>query len=399
MREVGSLEAQSVSDPPRWASEHPELGFEPLPNEPYLSESYFEHEREKIFRKVWLNVGRIDDCPEPGCYFMRELEVCGASVLIAHGFDGTVRAFYNVCSHRGNKLVWTERGAAKYLTCCFHGWSYDLEGNLRGVLDEGEFRNLEKGKLGLTPIACEVWKGFIYINFQSEPDETLLEYLDGVPDALHDYPFDELELTFRYDVEEQSNWKVIADSQNEMHHAPVLGPVHGSFADTYTSTEEGYTRLTVFERFGRHTVWGGDVRDDFEPWGLEKRLGELTPAREHSFPTKAGVFDYYAIFPNQVIGLLGSSMFHYNFWPIAVDRTRWETRMYFPTAQTAADLFTQHYWKAKLRDVLSEDVAGHEQTYAGIATRAKSHFQLCDQEIPIRAFHNILHSYVPAELA
>ena len=85
---------------------------------------------------------------------MRELEVCGRvgsdrARIRRHGSCVLQRVFAS-----GNKLVWTERGAAKYLTCCFHGWSYDLEGNLRGVLDEGEFRNLEKGKLGLTPIAC-----------------------------------------------------------------------------------------------------------------------------------------------------------------------------------------------------------------------------------------------------
>jgi phenylpropionate dioxygenase-like ring-hydroxylating dioxygenase large terminal subunit len=393
------MEAQTVSDPPRWASEYPELGFEELPIEPYLSERYFEQERERIFRKVWLNVGRMDDCPEPGCYFMREVEVCGASVLITHGFDGSVRAFYNVCSHRANKLVWTERGKAKYLTCCFHGWSYDIEGNLRGVLDEGEFRNLEKGKLGLTPIACEVWKGFIYINFDPEPEETLLDYLDGVPDALHDYPFDDLKLTFRYDVEEKSNWKIIADSQNEIYHLPALGPVHGSHGGTYSGTEEGYTRLTVFEKFGRHTVWGTGLRDDYEAWGVEKKLSELTPVWDHGFPTKGDVFDFYQIFPNQVIGLLANSVFHYNFWPLAVDRSRWEIRVYYPPAENAADLFFQHYWKAKLRDVLSEDTAGHEQTHAGIATRAKSHFVLGDQEIQIRAFHKTLHSYVSPELA
>ena len=170
-------------------------------------------------------------------------------------------------------------------------------------------------------------------------------------------------------------------------------------AGTYSGTEEGYTRLTVFEKFGRHTVWGTGSARRLRAVGSRKRLGELTRVWDHSFPTKSDVFDFYHIFPNQVIGLLANSVFHYNFWPLAVDRTRWEIRMYFPVAQSAADLFFQHYWKAKLRDVLSEDTAGHEQTHAGIAARAKSHFVLGDQEIQIRAFHKTLHSYVPAELA
>src|SRR5881409_767832 len=97
----GGLMATSATTP-RWASEYPELGFDPLPVEPLISPRYYELEKERIFRRVWLNVGTIAaDCPNPGDYFVKEIEVCDASVLVMHGKDGQIRAFYNVCSHRG----------------------------------------------------------------------------------------------------------------------------------------------------------------------------------------------------------------------------------------------------------------------------------------------------------
>jgi phenylpropionate dioxygenase-like ring-hydroxylating dioxygenase large terminal subunit len=386
--------------PKRWESQYPELGTEPLPVEPYISQRYFELERERIFERVWLNVGRIDDCPNPGDYFVRDVVVCNASVLITHGKDGIIRAFYNVCSHRGNKLVWDERGKTKnYISCCFHGWTYDLEGRLRSVTDEGNFAELDKERLGLTPLPTETWKGFIFVNFDPEPNETLADYLGLAATELADYPLEELSLTWRYDIPERSNWKVSMDAQNELYHLPVLGPVHGSSAALYTTTPEGYTRFSHFKRLGRHTLWSTDRNPDYESQGLERVLFEKAPLSKVQMPTHGEVFDYYAIFPNFVMAILMNTMLAYNFWPLAVDHTVWEVRMYVPRPENAGELLYQHYWKAKIRDVLAEDIASHESTYAGLATRAKKEFHLQDEEIQIRSFHKTLHSYVdPAEV-
>jgi phenylpropionate dioxygenase-like ring-hydroxylating dioxygenase large terminal subunit len=166
---------------PRWAAKYPELGTGSLPIDPYVESEYLDFEREHIFRTAWLNVGRIDDVPQSGSYFVREIELLNASVLVTHASDGVIRAFHNVCSHRQNKLVWKSRGTCRgYLSCQFHGWTYDLEGKLRGVLDEENFHALDKDRLGLTPLATGVWEGFIFVNFQAEPDETLEEYLSGL---------------------------------------------------------------------------------------------------------------------------------------------------------------------------------------------------------------------------
>lgn len=384
----------------RWAAKYPELGTGPLPVEPYVSEQYYELERERIFRRVWLNIGSIDDCPRPGDHFVREVEVCNASVLVIHDADGGIQAFHNVCSHRGNKLVWSAYGSTKaYLGCCFHGWTYDLKGRLRGVMDEGNFAPLPKEQLGLTPIRTEMWKTFIFINFDAEGTETLEEYLGPAAEAMEPFPLEKLALRWRYDVPEQANWKVALEAQDEIYHLPVLGPVHDSAARLYTTTEEGFTRLSWFERLGKHTVWATDRDPGYESIGLEKLLLEKAPPAEVELPTRGEIFDFYVIFPNFVIAMLAGSLFTYNFWPQAVDRTVWEIRLHAPQPRDAAELMYQHYSKGKFRDTLAEDIAGHENTHKGLASRAKSHIYLQDDEIQIRSFHRTLHEFVdPAEV-
>src|SRR3970282_2107128 len=102
----------------RWATRYPELGTEPLPVEPNISPEYFERERERIFKRCWLNVGRIDEIPKTGNYFIKEIETLRASVVVVRGKDGAIRGFYNVCRHRGNKLA-LENGHARSFVCGF----------------------------------------------------------------------------------------------------------------------------------------------------------------------------------------------------------------------------------------------------------------------------------------
>lgn len=157
----------------KWHDRYPELGTGPIPIEPYVSRAYFEKERDHIFRKVWLNIGRVEQLPQPGDYFVKDLAVCTTSVLVVRGKDGAIRAFHNMCSHRGNQLVWDHKGTCQAVTCKFHGWVYGLDGALRHITDEDNFFGLKKETLGMTPVSAETWEGFIFINVDPNPTQTL----------------------------------------------------------------------------------------------------------------------------------------------------------------------------------------------------------------------------------
>src|SRR4029079_3680029 len=146
---------------------------------------------------TWLNVGRVEQLPRAGSYFTRELDAARTSVVIVRDTEGEVRAFHNMCRHRGNKLVWSDypgeevSGTCRQFTCKYHAWRYSLEGDLTVVQQEGEFFDLDKADYGLVSVRCEVWEGFIFINFDHDAIP-LTEYLGDFAKGLEGYPFHEL---------------------------------------------------------------------------------------------------------------------------------------------------------------------------------------------------------------
>ena len=141
---------------------------------------------------------------------------------------GEVKAFHNICSHRGNKLVWNDMpleetsGFCKQFTCKYHAWRYDLDGNLTFVQQEGEFFDLDKSRYGLVPVHCDVWEGFIFVNFAPEPEQSLRDFLGPMITGLEGYPFGELTSRLYYRSEVKANWKLYMDAFQEFYHAPVL---------------------------------------------------------------------------------------------------------------------------------------------------------------------------------
>ena len=105
---------------------------DPISSDPIVSREWFEWERDYIFKKCWLNIGTADEIPNVGDYIVREIQAAKASVLVVRAKDGVIRAFHNVCRHRGNKLVWDYKGNKKGANwaCRFHGFVYGGDGEL-----------------------------------------------------------------------------------------------------------------------------------------------------------------------------------------------------------------------------------------------------------------------------
>jgi phenylpropionate dioxygenase-like ring-hydroxylating dioxygenase large terminal subunit len=152
-----------------------------------LSAAHFEQERAKIFRRSWLIVGHAADVPEPGSYFVRNLPTLNTSLLVTRGRDGKVRAFHNVCTHRGNKLVREGHGCQRQFSCGFHGWTFSPEGELVVVTDEHQFQDLDKSALGLRSVRTEVWEDLVFVNVDPEPKETLRQWLGELADDYTGY--------------------------------------------------------------------------------------------------------------------------------------------------------------------------------------------------------------------
>jgi len=392
----------------KWTTQYPELGTDPIPIERCLSPQYFEQERERIFRRVWLNIGREEEIPHKGDYFVKDLEVCNSSILVVRGKDDVIRAFYNMCSHRGNKVVRACTGRTGGFVCGFHGWKYDLSGNLLHVPDEEQFFDFERGKYGLTSIAADLWNGFIFINLNPQPAETLGEFLGELGEGLTGYPFDQMALVGTYRAEVKANWKVTLDSFQEGYHVAFLHK--RSAGRAYADQKNPVTHALAFRLFKLHRMMSIPGAASYRPTPVEMlahRFGssitnvEENRGSQHSLPaalnpTKSAnwVFDMIIFFPNLFMFLFDGTYFTYNFWPLATDRTVWETRTYYPQAENAGQRFSQEYAKCALRDTLREDGNTLEAIHGNLASGAKTHFVLQDQEILIRHSHKVVAEMV-----
>jgi phenylpropionate dioxygenase-like ring-hydroxylating dioxygenase large terminal subunit len=157
--------------------QYPDLGTGPVPVDIYHEPAVFEKEREAIFKKCWHLVGRVEQVAEPGAFFVYTLPTFGHSILICRDKERHINGFHNVCQHRGSVVQHRAEGKCAVFTCRFHGWSYDLKGQLVRVRDEEGFCDLNKEKLRLPPIATQVWQGFVFIHLDEKPTESLEEYM------------------------------------------------------------------------------------------------------------------------------------------------------------------------------------------------------------------------------
>ena len=162
----------------------PRLSDRPIDGSRYWSRDFMQAEWEGIWTKAWLIGGLASQVAKPGDFFT--YEIGRESILVTHGEDGQIRAFYNLCRHRGNKLVWNDypgeevSGSCRQFVCKYHAWRYNLQGDLTFVQQEQEFFDLDKSRYGLVSVHCEVWEGFIFVNFASHteaPEQSLRDFL------------------------------------------------------------------------------------------------------------------------------------------------------------------------------------------------------------------------------
>ena len=185
----------------------------------YTSPGVLRLEQEGLFAKMWLCVGREADIPTAGDYFTHQ--IAGESVIVMRGGDGAVRAFYNVCRHRGARLLDAACGKGlSRVVCPYHAWTYRLDGTLAQVprMDEG----FERESFGLVPVRLGTWAGFIFLNLDAEA-EPLETYLADLPDLAR-FKMEDLRLGKRIEYEVAANWKLICENYSECYHCPGVHP-------------------------------------------------------------------------------------------------------------------------------------------------------------------------------
>ncbi len=247
----------------------PILRGDPMSGDRYHSRDFMNREWEQMWTRVWHIGGLKAQFEEPGDVVTHNIGP--ESILMVMGEDGQIRAYHNLCLHRGNRLVYAEEAHLPQIVCSYHGWRYDYNGVVQDVQDPEDFpQGNPCGKLKLREIPCQAWGGFVWFNM--DPDaSSIREHLGVVADQLDAYGMENMVRVQYMTVEVECNWKVIQDNFNESYHLPTLHPeINFMIEDSY--------RETVFElyRSGHNRMlMKGGLPAKSSSLAIEKPLEEI----------------------------------------------------------------------------------------------------------------------------
>jgi phenylpropionate dioxygenase-like ring-hydroxylating dioxygenase large terminal subunit len=242
--------------------------------EAYVSEDYARAERDKLWAKVWQQVGRVEEIPEVGNYLT--YDILDESIVVVRSAADTLRAFYNVCSHRGRRLIDCPKGARnacghakKSLVCGFHGWAYDLEGACIHVPEGNDWQgSLTRENTQLNSVKVDTWGGWIWIN-QDPNCEPLRDYLEPAASMLDPFQLQNQRYRWRRWLIFDCNWKVAMEAFNEIYHLRKTHPEMMAFGDY-----PGWAKVQ-----GKHSNIGYEAPKGMEETMGKNRLGKGDPRK------------------------------------------------------------------------------------------------------------------------
>ncbi|RIK42566.1 MAG: (2Fe-2S)-binding protein [Chloroflexi bacterium] len=303
------------------------LQAETLPPRVYHDQEVFDWEIEAWFRQEWLFVGREEDLPETGSFF--RVDAFGENIVVVRGNDGVIRAFYNVCRHRGSTIIEEDAGRIVRFQCPYHAWIYDLTGKLRPPMHTDTLENFSCEAFSLIPVHVGTWAGHIFISLAEEP-MPFEEHLGDFRSHFDRFNLHELRRTDRIVYDTRANWKGIVENYEECYHCPGVHPLLNHI--TPVTLPGGSLRGD-----GQWACGWMILDDQFETMSMDgylhgrKVLPTMTPDDLRRI--------YYAVvWPNLLFSLHPDFLMLHYLWPLAPDRTTIVCELYFhPDAMAEPD--------------------------------------------------------------
>jgi phenylpropionate dioxygenase-like ring-hydroxylating dioxygenase large terminal subunit len=354
-----------------------------LPGWLYHDPEFFEAEKKAFLRRAPQVVCHESEIREPGEW--RSLEYLGESVIVIRGDDGEVRAFSNVCRHRGSRIVDGAAGCAKVLQCPYHAWSYARDGKLVGVPHRHEYPGLQTEKLGLFPVALENWRGFLFVTL--EPGSpSVAEMMAPYEDEVAPYRFEDLRVLGRVTVRpRQLNWKTLCDNYSDHLHIPVGHP--------------GLTRL-----FGRNyridaephaDRMQGDIIEKESANPSERAYQKWLPEAEHLPESHRRKWLYYKLFPNIAFDIYPDQVDFMQFLPVSSTETLLREISYaLPDDRREMKAVRYLNWRINRR-VNAEDTELITRVQLGMQSPTYQAGPLGISEVCLRSFAKKLRKMIP----
>ncbi|MEM6714704.1 MAG: aromatic ring-hydroxylating dioxygenase subunit alpha [Cyanobacteria bacterium P01_C01_bin.147] len=328
-----------------------------LPAAAYVSDRYLQQERATVFQQYWVCVGLASDAPNPGDVY--PTEVAGMPIVLVRDRAGTLRAFHNVCSHRGLQLVSTPCNVRGALQCPYHAWTYKLDGKLRGTPHFGgyykdTYDGFDRDSQGLQAIRCEQWLDLVFVNLSGDAPP-LAEYLQPVRDRWASYDLDQLRREPReVGLTCNANWKLAVENFSESYHLTWVHPA-----------------LNSCSRMEDH--FGFDVGEMHVGQGsLLYKSGVLAGRSLPTFPNleahqKETVAEYITVFPNLMLGVHPDYFLVFIVNPLSPSQTQERMTFYFigDAAMTSENEALRHLPIDLWQDTNDEDIEMIERLQIG----------------------------------
>ncbi len=354
-----------------------------LPGWLYHDPEFLEAEKRAFLRAAPQVVCHEGEIAAPGEW--RTLEYLGESVIVIRGDDGEVRAFANVCRHRGSRVVDGTAGCSKVLTCPYHAWSYARDGRLVGVPHRSEYPGLRPDELGLVPIALETWRGFLFVTLEAGAP-SVAEMMAPYEHEVAPYRFEALQAIGRVTLRPRPlNWKTIADNYSDHLHIPVGHP--------------GLTRL-----FGRnYRIEAQDHVDRMEGELIEqpsanpseRAYQKMLPQAEHLPASHRRKWLYYKLFPNVAFDIYPDQVDFMQFLPVSATETVIREISYaLPDGRREMKAARYLNWRINRR-VNAEDTELIARVQLGMQSSSYVAGPLGTSEVCLRSFARKLRRMIP----
>ena len=334
-----------------------------LPAHYYYSPEQYEAEKDIIWFEHWVYIGRAETVATPGQF--RTVDVAGESILVTRNDDGDLRAFYNVCSHRGSRLCEEPMGATKAVfQCPYHAWCYDLNGKLVATprVDEHE---VDRSSLGLKPVHVNDWQGYLFVNLTRGSPVPLRESIErayGSALRFERHEMDKLVTVRSTETLVAANWKILIENYAECLHCPIVHPELVEIVPTYRTGDASDSKRVD----GGVLITTGGTSYSRESTGRSAILPGMTEEQAHS------IFGC-GVFPNMFIDVAGSNVVATRLVPEGPAATRVLTDYLFLLEDIGRDDFDPEPVVEFCELVSRQDYAVSERVQRGVTSRGFSH--------------------------
>ena len=354
-----------------------------LPGWVYHDPEFFKVEMDRVIRPSWQIVCHQTDIPHAGDW--HGLDYLGESVIVIRGDDGAIRAFHNVCRHRASRIVDGSYGCAKKLVCPYHGWAYEKDGRLTGVPGKADYTTLDMSTLGLIPVECEVWRGFIFVRLEST-GPSVAEMMAPYDHMVAPYRFEEMKAVGRVTLRPRTvNWKNVADNYSDGLHIPIAHPgLTRLFGKSY-----GIEAADHVDR-----MWG-DMVDRPSKNPSERAYQHFLPRVDHLPEDRQRHWLYFKLWPNVAFDIYPDQVDFMQFIPLTPTTTLIREIAYcLPDDRREMKAARYLNWRIN-RQVNAEDTTLINRVQLGMESKSYTPGPLGESEVCLRAFARKLRHLIP----